>query len=102
MIFIPDAVGYWLTGVARAERTIASTSGLLTATTGEWDDEIFEVLDLPRRLALDLIEPGECHDRGARALQLERHRLSEPLHVLRGPHTAMCAVSAVARPGWRR
>ena len=29
MLLIPDLIGYWLTGVARAERTNASTTGLL-------------------------------------------------------------------------
>ena len=36
MLFIPDLLAYWLCGVQAVERTIASTSQLLDAGTGDW------------------------------------------------------------------
>jgi rhamnulokinase len=34
---LPDLFAYWLTGVVAAERTNASTTGLLGVASGEWD-----------------------------------------------------------------
>jgi rhamnulokinase len=56
-LLIPDLIGYWLTGVARAERTNASTTGLLR--DGAWDDELVQALGIPRILP-PLIAPGDA------------------------------------------
>jgi len=58
MLLIPDLIGYWLTGVPVAERTNASTTGLLRADTANWDVELCEKLDIPSILLPQLIEPG--------------------------------------------
>jgi rhamnulokinase len=59
LLFIPDVVGFWLTGVSRSERTIASTSGLLDPSSRTWDEGLLEMLELPRALMQPLISPGE-------------------------------------------
>ena len=58
MLLIPDLFGFWLTGQQRAERTNASTTGLLRLD-GQWDDVLIDALALPRRLFLELIDPGD-------------------------------------------
>lgn len=58
LLFMPDLLNYFLTGLKAAERTIASTSQLLAAGLPEWDDQIFRRLELPRRLVLPVAEPG--------------------------------------------
>lgn len=58
-LLVPDLIGFWLTGRARAEQTNASTTGLLRVLDGEWDDELIEALGLPRRILPPLIAPGE-------------------------------------------
>ncbi len=57
-LLIPDLVNFWLTGRQFAERTNASTTGLLSITTGEWDDALIERLGLPRRLFPQLVDAG--------------------------------------------
>lgn len=57
-LLIPDLFGRWLTGVEVTERTNASTTGLLSATTGEWDAELFDLLGLSRGLFAPLVSPG--------------------------------------------
>ena len=58
MVLIPDLLAFWLTGRIVAERTNASTTGLLDPVTGQWQ------LDLASRLGLatsglpDLIDAG--------------------------------------------
>ena len=59
MLLIPDLLNYWLTGKEATERTNASTTGLLNARTGEWDDALIAELGLPRALFADLIDAGE-------------------------------------------
>lgn len=59
LLLVPDLFNYWLTGRETAERTNASTTGLLNAHTGEWDDELIAALGLPRGLFAELIDAGD-------------------------------------------
>ncbi len=72
LLLIPDLISFWLTGTKVAERTNASTTGLLrvstvstSSTTGptggtgsDWDDELIARLGLPRSLFPTLIDAG--------------------------------------------
>ncbi|MFT4135642.1 rhamnulokinase [Microbacterium sp.] len=58
-LLIPDLLSFWLTGRARAERTNASTTGLLHVSSREWDDELIAALGLPRGILPPLIDAGE-------------------------------------------
>ncbi len=58
-LLVPDLVGYWLTGVARAELTNASTTGLLHADTPAWDTELASALGLPLGILPQLLAPGD-------------------------------------------
>jgi rhamnulokinase len=59
MVLIPDLVGTWLTGRSAAERTNASTTGLLDATSATWAWDIIDALGFPRRLFADLSDAGD-------------------------------------------
>jgi rhamnulokinase len=58
LLFMPDLLTYWLTGVQRAEVTIASTSQFYDATSRRFATAMLEKLGLPARLLPELIEPG--------------------------------------------
>lgn len=58
LLLIPDLIGFWLTGRMVTERTNASTTGLLDASTGEWDTELINRLGLPVPLFTELVDPG--------------------------------------------
>ena len=58
MLLVPDLINFWLTGERRAERTNASTTGLLNVSTGEWDDELISRLGFPRGIFPELVTPG--------------------------------------------
>ena len=58
-LLIPDLIAHGLTGRAVAERTNASTTGLLNVSTGEWDEALIETLGLPRYLFPELVSPGQ-------------------------------------------
>lgn len=57
-LLIPDLLAFLLTGTAAAERTNASTTGLLGVADGEWDTALAERLGIPSRILPTLIDPG--------------------------------------------
>ncbi len=57
-LLIPDLVAFLLTGIQVAERTNASTTGLVDVHTGEWDAGLIAELGLPERLFPRLVDPG--------------------------------------------
>ncbi len=58
LLLVPDLVAYWLTGREVAERTNASTTGLLDLRTGTWDDDVLQRVGIERSLLADLVDPG--------------------------------------------
>ncbi|MEY9951923.1 rhamnulokinase family protein [Leifsonia sp. EB34] len=56
-LLVPDLITYWLSGRAVAERTDASTTGLLTAD-GRWNDALLARLGLRRSLFPSLVDAG--------------------------------------------
>ncbi|GAA4681187.1 rhamnulokinase family protein [Frondihabitans cladoniiphilus] len=57
-LLVPDLIGRWLTGVDVTERTNASTTGLLSAVSGEWEPSLFAGTRIPRSLFAPLVDPG--------------------------------------------
>jgi rhamnulokinase len=94
---IPDLLGYWLTGADVAERTNASTTGLLGARTRDWDTGLADRAGIPARLLPPLIDPGT-------PIGLTREAVTEqigrPLRLVAvGSHDTASAVVAVPNPG---
>lgn len=58
LLFLPDYLGYCLTGRKTCERTIASTSQLYNPRTRDWDTGLIEKLNLPRHLFNPVTDPG--------------------------------------------
>ncbi|WP_194409564.1 rhamnulokinase [Microbacterium cremeum] len=92
-LLIPDLVAFLLTGARAAERTNASTTGLVDVRTGEWDAELIARLGVPASVLPPLVDPGERLG----ALRGEaRERVGAPLEVIAvGSHDTASAVVAV-------
>ena len=58
LLFIPDLIGYWLTGIMCQERSIASTSQLYNPTEKKWDYDLIKLLGLPQKLFKELSDSG--------------------------------------------
>ena len=94
---IPDLLGYWLTGTVTAERTNASTTGLLAAATREWDTGLAGRAGVPARLLPPLTDPGTPAGRTRDAVS---QRVGRPLSVVTvGSHDTASAVAAVPAAG---
>ena len=57
-LMIPEYLMYKLCGVKSHEYTNATTGGMVSAETGEFDESIIEALDLPKHLFGKLQQPG--------------------------------------------
>ena len=80
MLFIPDLFAYFLTGAARAEKTIASTSNFFDPRTRDFDRDLLGKLGIPDRLLPPAIEPGEVY--GTLSPDLCREFGCDPIPVL--------------------
>src|ERR1700682_493408 len=59
MLFMPDLFNYWLTGVARAERSIASTSQFYDPGAKNWAADLLRRFDLDAALLPEIVSSGE-------------------------------------------
>ncbi len=57
LLFTPDLMGYFLTGVRTCERTIASTSQMLNPESGEWARDMLAKLGVPTHMLLPVTDP---------------------------------------------
>ena len=91
-LLIPDLIAYLLTGVAVAERTNASTTGLLGVPDAEWDLDLAARLGIPSRVLPRLVDPGTTV--GTLRPELAE-RIGTPLPVIAvGSHDTASAVVA--------
>lgn len=92
-LLIPDLIAHLLTGVAVAERTNASTTGLLGVVSGEWDLALADALGIPPRILPRLIDPGTTVGRLRPDIAA---RVGADLPVIAvGSHDTASAVAAV-------
>ena len=91
MLHIPDLFNYWLTGEARSEVTIASTSQFFNPATMTWATELFERLGLPAGILCPVVTPGTLLGKTLEAPHI-------PVYASAGHDTA-AAVAAVPSQG---
>jgi rhamnulokinase len=58
LLFMPDLIHYFLTGIGVSEKSIASTSQLLTPHTQEWERDVIKAMGLPERIFGKLVDAG--------------------------------------------
>lgn len=59
LLFMPELLGYFLTGVKKNEYTIASTSQMINPNTRDWDYELLEKVGIKKELLGEIVMPGE-------------------------------------------
>ncbi|MCR2792291.1 rhamnulokinase [Microbacterium sp. zg.Y625] len=58
VLLVPDLFTYWLSGARFAERTMASTTGMLDARTRQWDRALVAASGTAPGLLPELVDPG--------------------------------------------
>lgn len=92
LLFMPDLLGFFLTGEAKSEYTIATTSMLYNPTEKDWDWKTIDALKLPRKIFTQIDHAGSIRGR-------LRPELAEELGITQAPFAAVGAhdtASAVA------
>lgn len=98
-LLVPDLLNYWLTGVSAAERTNASTTGLLDVRTGDWNETLISRLGFNRSLFPPLVNAGSRIGSLLPSVAAEL-RASHPISVTAvGSHDTASAVAAVPATG---
>ena len=92
-LLIPDLLAFLLTGARVAERTNASTTGLLGVESGEWDTALAAQVGVPIEVLPALVDPGTVIGELRPALAA---RIGRSLPVIAvGSHDTASAVVAV-------
>ncbi len=100
LLMIPDLCHHALCGSVVTERTNASTTQLLRADDGTWDESLFARLGLPRALMPEVVPAGTAL--GTLSLRIQAELGVGPLAVVApATHdTASAVVGTPLRPGW--
>ena len=86
LLFMPDLFAYALCGHMACERSIASTSQLLTLPEGGWNTQVLRAYNLPERLFLPTVPSGSV-------VGTWPHRNAKVVAV--AGHDTQCAVAAL-------
>ena len=100
LVFIADLVAHQLCGRIFAEYTLAGTSQMMNMRTGQWDEEVFERLDIPIDIMPEVIQPGTVVGRLTEEVAGEIGCDRIPV-IACGSHDTACAVAAVPAEGDR-
>ncbi len=100
LLFIPDLMNFWLSGVSVNERSIASTSQLYDPRRRIWSAKVIGAMGLPERIFGDIVDPGSVL--GALLPEVAEETGAGPLQVVApGCHDTASGVAAVPACGDR-
>jgi rhamnulokinase len=99
LLQLPDLIGSWLSGQRRSERTMASTTGLLNATTSEWDPGLLEHTAATMTQLASLVDPGTVIGVVSRATAAEYSLPTDIRVTAVGSHDTASAVAAIPADG---
>lgn len=94
LLFMPDLLNYWLTGVRKSEVSIASTSQFYDPRTKQFATEIFDRLGLPASILPPLVETGSLLGPLRADLAESTHLGPVPVYAT-AAHDTASAVAAV-------
>jgi rhamnulokinase len=98
LLFTPDLLNYWLSGVARSELTIASTSQFYDPRKKSWAVDLLSSLGLPVGILPEIVTPGTRL--GALLPSVAEAAGLDPVPVYAsGCHDTASAVAAVPAEG---
>lgn len=94
LLFTPDLLEFFLTGNKACEFTIASTSQMLLADSGNWAYDMLNKLGIPAKILPEIIEPGTITGTLQRSVQEELGVKAIPVIAAASHDTASAVISA--------
>ncbi len=98
LLLTPDLLGYFLTGEAGTEYTIATTTQLYNPTTRDWDWETIRELDLPGHIFTPIQPSGTIRGR-LRPAVCQELGVNPAVFVAVGSHDTASSVAAIPGRG---
>ena len=98
LLFMPDLLGYFLTGESKSEYTNATTSMLYNPIERDWDWKIIDALKLPRKIFTEIDHAGSIRGRLRPELAEELGINQAPFAAV-GTHDTASAVAAIPGTG---
>lgn len=84
MVMIADLLAYKLTGSIKAERSNASTTGLLALDGKDWNFDYIDSIGIPREIFPDIVETGEYYGdyRGVKVVAVPTHDTAAAVYAM--------------------
>lgn len=84
MVMIADLLAYKLTGSIKAERSNASTTGLLALDGKDWNFDYIDQIGIPREIFPDIVETGEYYGdyRGVKVVAVPTHDTAAAVYAM--------------------
>lgn len=98
MLFMPDLFNYLFTGERKSEYSIASTSQMLDARTGQWATGMLQQLGLPTKILPQIVPSGSVIGPIQKRLMTELNVGAIPV-IAPGCHDTASAVAAAPAEG---
>lgn len=98
LLFMPDLLGYFLTGEMKSEYTIATTSVLYNPSTRDWDWQTIRALDLPEHIFTEIDQAGTLRGK-LRPELAEELGINQANFAAVGTHDTASAVAAIPGTG---
>lgn len=93
MLLMPDLFAYFLTGTISIERSIASTTQMLSVASGKWDTQLLKKMGIPTEILPPIIESSDS--KGTLLPQIQQRLHLPPIAVTAVcGHDTQCAVFA--------
>lgn len=96
ILFMPDALNYLFSGVARTEFSIASTSQMIKPGRCEWQTDLLEKVNIPTTILGGIILPGTIIGSVTPEVAEETGSLQIPVIAVAGHDTASAIASVPA------
>ncbi|MGJ8678425.1 MAG: rhamnulokinase [Akkermansiaceae bacterium] len=95
ILFTPDLLAYWLSGVMANERTIVSTSQLYNPFKRDWAWEVIDAIGLPRRMFGEITSSGTVLGPMDKSVLEKAEAQSDIKVVASAGHDTACAVAGL-------
>lgn len=99
LLFMPDLFSYWLTGVARCEVTIASTSEFYNPREKKWAAELLDRFSLPKHILPEIVPAGSALAPMLESVATRAGFAIPPTVFASGSHDTASAVAAAPAEG---
>ena len=99
MLFIPDLLNYFLTGVKASEYTITSTSQMYDPRKGDWARDLLTRLGIPCEILTEVIHAGSVVGKVTRAVGDELNIKDVPVIAVAEHDTGSAVVSVPVLEG---